>query len=269
MDAQTSIPRPRLLDFPDISAKWIPVGTAYAVLLGVLYQQAYWSAFGIPVMQYVGWADAVRITIFPLLFIAVVVAMFIAGVALPGKYSPSMIPNPSSSPRAFFLFGVALFLTLAGLLFAILVLIWSDQHPALTAVFFLGCIAGGSVEIHISRSRLRYVRGLFVGLALLGPWGAWTIGTGEAEKVNQLESYRSAILPASVLSLMGVAPSRSSSVIALGHMGEYDFFLTGDRTMVVRSTEVPVIGIQKRSGKTKQERLRIPFRDPIRAPFFN
>jgi hypothetical protein len=148
----------------------------------------------------------------------------------------------------------------------ILLLWWNASVVHWTLSLLLTFVAQGAAFFLTRSSQIfanvtpRILRTFLVHALFFGPFIALWTGEVFAENVTTGVSFRSALLPKSVLEGLGIG---DRDIRFLGHVSEYDFYSIGEPTVVLRSQSYSGFSLEWHGSHYK---WRIPFVEPRRMP---
>lgn len=188
--------------------------SAYVLLVGVLYLWAYWSEFGINVLEYLGVSDIVRIAAIPL---AATVASFVIGGVL-AVFMVAVVPHRILKKA----FGIS--------------------EADLDKEFRLGIISAvilSVIVLLISGDRAWY----YVGLFFIAPLGIWA---RRSEVIRSIFGAHHSV--STIISILAVLPIFAYGVgknraYELKSGTKYSYVYSGELDGLSRAGELRLIGV--------------------------
>jgi hypothetical protein len=242
---------------------WLPAASLYSVALGIFHLYGYWSRFHVDVMAYLGLQDVIRVSVIPLLGVAFITFTSAGMMSLPRAAASAFMRRVRYRWGLVVVRSLVAALGVVGLLFWLwnFGYLWAFLAPPLVVFILAYVIVESRMLADIG---LRRVRAIIVCLVILAPVWSFEFGILEAESVATGQEFNVAVLPESLLAeLSGL--ERKGPPNYLGHVNDYDFFLMGQETVVIRSQALTAFSYSyERHMKHATDRIRIPFRDPIR-----
>jgi hypothetical protein len=249
---------------------WAPL---YAALVGTVYQLTYWRNFHVRILEYMGFQDAIRVSIFPLLLFLGAMAVAIAGqfFVMERWLGPIALYSQPGLPRRthtkIVLIALAVTVPVLAYFAWFEIVNWTKLGKSaelglfMTLVTTFGFIVARKSPLS-QQIRGRFARDVMIATIACALPVAFGVGTLEAwDILDGSDFLASSLLETEQLKALG--GSASEPLKYLGHVGQYDFFLKGAETYILRAVDGTAFSIRRE--RKLDECYRVPLLELFRT----
>ena len=250
----------------DTRSSYLPLASLYFVTVGLLYLWGYWSTFHVNILQYIGIADVLKMTLFPIASAAgaLLVGIVLGEMLFLSTHDGSRVGSAiQGGLRFLFPYLEALYLPVT-MVILFLPGIWKWNIVALLFGFPFYVIAkrGGFLESMLPNDS---VRSSVIFLLTTMPTFAYSIGLHQAAAILDGNNYKYLVADTVEGIVVGNPDNPFTRVKYLGQAGDQSFLLLPDNETVFIVSFQMTKGLQVRNYRKPREDAKEELKTPAQS----